>query len=46
MHVRCWLEGLKGRDLSKDMDVDGKILLKRILGKWVCGCGLDSCDSG
>jgi len=27
-------ENLKGRDHSEDLDVDGKVTLKFILGKW------------
>jgi hypothetical protein len=33
MHVRFWSENLKGRDHSKDLDVDGKIILEYILRK-------------
>jgi hypothetical protein len=29
MHKKCLLNNLKGRDLSEDLDIDGKIL------KWV-----------
>jgi hypothetical protein len=33
MCKKFWLESLKGRDHSEDLDVDGKIILKWILGK-------------
>jgi hypothetical protein len=33
MHIVFWLESLKGRDHSEDLGVDGRIILKRILGK-------------
>jgi hypothetical protein len=36
------LESLRGRDLG----IDGKIILKLILGKWDGECGLNSSDSG
>jgi hypothetical protein len=36
---------LKGRDNSEDLGVDGKIILKYILGKMVWKCGLDSAGS-
>jgi len=29
-----WLENLKGRDHSEDLDIDGRIILERILGKY------------
>jgi hypothetical protein len=29
-----WSENLKGRDYSKDLGVDGKIILEWILGKY------------
>jgi hypothetical protein len=28
MHTNIWLENLKGRDHSEDLDVDGRIILK------------------
>jgi hypothetical protein len=34
MHTKFWLENLKGRDHSEDLDVDRK--REWILGKW-CG---------
>jgi hypothetical protein len=33
MHTVIWLENLKERDHSEDGGVDGKIILKWILGK-------------
>jgi hypothetical protein len=41
-----WVESLKERDNSKDIGLDGRIILKWILGKWDLGCGLDSFGSG
>jgi hypothetical protein len=38
-----WLEGLKGRDHSEDLGVDGRIILEWILGKYG-GTGLDASD--
>jgi hypothetical protein len=35
MHTKFWLENLKGRDHLEDLDVVGKIILERILRKWV-----------
>jgi hypothetical protein len=34
MHTTFWLENLKGRDHLEDLDIDEKIILERILGKW------------
>jgi hypothetical protein len=31
--TKFWLENLKGRDHSEDLDVDGMIILEWILGK-------------
>jgi hypothetical protein len=36
-----WLEYLKGRDHSEVLDVDGKVILKQILGKRLERCELD-----
>jgi hypothetical protein len=33
MHTKFWLEGLKGRDHSEDLGIDGKIILEWILRK-------------
>jgi hypothetical protein len=38
-------QNLKGRDLSEDLGVNGRIILKCIL-KRVIGCELDLSDSG
>jgi hypothetical protein len=38
MRTKFWLEILKGRDHSEDLDVDERIILKWILGK--SGLGL------
>jgi hypothetical protein len=40
------LESLNGRDHSEDLGLRGRIILKRIFGKRVCGCGLDTSGSG
>jgi hypothetical protein len=42
MRTRFWFESLKGRDHSEDLGVDGKIILKLILGNRVRGRELDS----
>jgi hypothetical protein len=34
MRTIFWLEKLKGRDHAEDLDVDGKIISERILGKF------------
>jgi hypothetical protein len=33
IHTKFWLDNLKGRDHSEDLDVDRMIILGRILGK-------------
>jgi len=33
MHIIFWLENLKRRDHSEDIDVDGRTVLEWILGK-------------
>jgi hypothetical protein len=43
MHTIFWLENLKGRDLSENLGVDGRIILEWIFGKygrkvWWTGC--------
>jgi hypothetical protein len=37
MRTKFWLENLKGAGHSKDISVDGRIILKWILGKDVWG---------
>jgi hypothetical protein len=37
MSTKFWLEILKGRDHSYDLDVDGRIILKWIFGKYGLG---------
>jgi hypothetical protein len=43
---KIFVGNLKGGDHSEDVGVDGKIILKCILGKWVGNCGLVDSDSG
>jgi hypothetical protein len=45
MRTKFWLKSVKGRDHSKDLHPDGRIILKFIFGKQG-GCGLDTSDSG
>jgi hypothetical protein len=35
MRTKSWLRRLKGRDHSEDLGVDGRIIIKWILGKQV-----------
>jgi hypothetical protein len=37
MHTKYWSENLMGRDLMRDVDVDGRIILKFILKQGVQG---------
>jgi len=38
MHAHLYSESLKGRDRLRDLEVDGRVLLKRILHReWYCG---------
>jgi hypothetical protein len=46
MHTKFWSENLKGRDISEDVGVYGKVILKRILEKYDGRCELDSSGSG
>jgi len=46
MHIKCWLENLKGRDHSQDLGVSGRIILVWTLQKRVGGCRLDAFGSG
>jgi hypothetical protein len=46
MHTISLLENLKGRDHMEDRDIDEKIILEWILGKYDGRCGLDSSSSG
>jgi hypothetical protein len=32
-HVIFWLENLQGRDHFRDLSVDGRIIVERVLGK-------------
>jgi hypothetical protein len=34
MHAKFWFENLKRRDYLEDLDIDGSIILKRMLEKW------------
>jgi hypothetical protein len=34
MHSLFWLDSLKGKDLSKDLGIDGKLILEWSLGKY------------
>jgi hypothetical protein len=34
MHMKFWLENLKGQDHVKDLGVDEKTILEQILQKW------------
>lgn len=46
MLTEFWLEGLKGeRDLSEDIGMYDKTILKWNLGKHCLQCRLDSCGS-
>lgn len=31
---KIWVEMLEGRNNSEDLDIDGRTMLKLILGKW------------
>jgi hypothetical protein len=42
MYTKFWLESLKERGHSEDLDVDGRTISNWILGQW---CGLDASDS-
>jgi hypothetical protein len=46
MRTEFWLENLKARDHSEDLSVDGRMILKFMLGKYCVGCGLVSPASG
>jgi hypothetical protein len=41
MLTKFWLESLKGRDHSEDLDVDGSIILKCILRKECLGVWIE-----
>jgi hypothetical protein len=44
-HIKCWSESLKARDNPEDLGVN-EIIIDKILGNGVGGCGLDSSGSG
>jgi hypothetical protein len=46
MRTKLWLDILRGNDHSKDLDVDGRKILKLFIGKYVSMCALDSYGSG
>jgi hypothetical protein len=46
MGTMSWLESLKEKDHSVEIEVDSKIILKLILEKYAAECGLDSCGLG
>jgi hypothetical protein len=46
VHTKCWSDNLKGRGHSEDLDIDVKIILERIIGKYGGSCGLDTYGSG
>jgi hypothetical protein len=33
MHIKLWFESLRGTDLLEHLGIDGRIILKLILGK-------------
>jgi hypothetical protein len=37
MRTKFWFESLNGRDQLEDIHVDGRIILKWILGKYIMG---------
>jgi hypothetical protein len=41
MHTKFWSESLEGRDHLEDLVIDGKLILKWILGKQGVKCGMD-----
>jgi hypothetical protein len=46
MQIQLWLENLKGRDYSKDVGIDGRIILDSSHRSRVKICRLDSSGSG
>jgi hypothetical protein len=34
MCIEFYLESLKGRDISEDLRIDGRVIIKWILGNW------------
>jgi hypothetical protein len=46
MRTKFWSESLKGRDHLEYLDVNGRIILRWILGNEVGGCGLNLPSSG
>jgi hypothetical protein len=46
MSARFWWESQKERDLYEDLDVNGMVILKRIIQKYLGRYGLDSSGLG
>ena len=46
MQTGFWWGNLKGRDLLKNMEIDGRAIIKRIISYGMGRRGLDSCASG
>jgi hypothetical protein len=46
MRTTFLFENLTGRDHSEDLGIDGRVILKCILAKYVLGCELDYSESG
>jgi hypothetical protein len=44
--TKLWSENLKVKDHSEDQGVDGRIIVKWLLGIRVGNCEIDSCHSG
>jgi hypothetical protein len=46
VHTKIWLENVKERNQSNNLDVDGRITLEWVLKSMLGDCGLDSSVSG